>query len=462
MGAEEIKKNQKLDLTTANRDGTTIAYQAIVNPLSSEELIKSFSATISSEDLNKIKNFKLEFIAKSKDLKGFRPGKAPLNVIWNQHQGEILNEMANDLINETTQGIINKLDIDLVTAPKIDLKHFELEKGLEFEATLHLSPEFDLPEMKDISLEKLTYEIKDTDIKDRVKTLLSRHKSHVKANNTHKAANGDKVVIDFEGKIDGVAFPGGTAKGHTLELGTKSFIDNFEDQLLKHKAGDEVLVKVTFPKDYQQKDFAGKKAEFTVTIHEILQAKTCENEEDFAKDVGFASVDEMNAKVKEALTRECTEKSHVQMKIALFDKLDKACNFTLPQMMVDQEFAQLWKNVEGMIERKETDKTEKELKAEYKKLADRRVKLGLLLSAMAKKYDVKVEQNDLVEAVRGQAMGNPAAAQQIIKYYTENKDAVESLKGPIIEEKVVQNIFKEIKTTEKLTTVKKLLEPAQD
>lgn len=462
MGAEKIKKNHKLDLTTANRDGTTIAYQATVSPLSNEELVKTFSATVPTEALSVIKNFKLAFVAKSKNLKGFRPGKAPLNVIWNQHQGEILNEMANDLINETTQGIVNELNADLVTAPKIDLKHFDLEKGLEFETTLHLSPEFDLPEVKDISLEKLTYEIKDTDIKDRVKTLLSRHKSHVKAKDTYKAANGDKVVIDFEGKIDNVAFPGGTAKGHTLELGTKSFIDNFEDQLLKHKAGDEVLVKVTFPKDYQQKDFAGKKAEFAVTIHEVLQAKTCDNEEEFAKDVGFASVDEMNAKVKEALTRECDEKSHVQMKIALFDKLDKSCNFTLPQMMVDQEFSQLWKNVEGMIERKETDKTEKELKAEYQKLANRRVKLGLLLSAMAKKYDVKVEQNDLVEAVRGQAMGNPAAAQQIIKYYTENKDAVESLKGPIIEEKVVQNIFKEIKTTEKTTTVKKLLESAQD
>ncbi|MCT4634850.1 MAG: trigger factor [Rickettsiales bacterium] len=462
MGAEKITKNYKLDLTTANRDGTTIAYQATVNPLSSEELIKTFSATVPTEALNAIKDFKLRFVAKSKNLKGFRPGKAPLNVIWNQHQGEILNEMANDLINETTQGIVNELNVDLVTSPKIDLKHFDLEKGLEFEVTLHLSPEFDLPEVKDISLEKLTYEIKDSDIKDRVKTLLDRHKTYVKAKDTYKAANGDKVVIDFEGKIDNVVFPGGTAKGHTLELGTKSFIDNFEDQLLKHKAGDEVLVTVTFPKDYHQKDFAGKKAEFSVTIHEVLQAKTCDNEEEFAKDVGFASVDEMNAKVKEALTKECNEKNHVQMKIALFDKLDKICNFTLPQMMVDQEFSQLWKNVEGMIERKETDKTEKELKEEYQKLAKRRVKLGLLLSAMAKKYDVKVEQNDLVEAVRGQAMGNPAAAQQIIKYYTENKDAVESLKGPIIEEKVVQNIFKEIKTTDKAITVKKLLEPAQD
>ena len=169
----------------------------------------------------------------------------------------------------------------------------------------------------------------------------------------------------------------------------------------------------------------------------------------------------MNERVKDALTRECDEKSHIQMKIDLFDKLDKVCNFTLPQMMVDQEFSQLWKNVEAMIARKETDKSEAELKKEYLKLSNRRVKLGIMLSEMAKKYDVRIEQNDLVEAVRGQAMANPAAAQAIIKYYTENKNAIESLKGPILEDKVVQNLFKEVKIVEKATKVKKLLELAK-
>ncbi len=461
MGAEIFKKDHQLSLTTANRDGSSIAYKAVINTLANEELIKTFSAAISSVSLNEIKNFKLAFIAKGTNLKGFRPGKAPLNVVWNQHQAELMNEMANDLINETTQEIVNELNADLVTAPQINLKHFDLEKGLEFEATLNLVPKFDLPEVKEISLEKLTYEITADDIKDRVKELMARHKNYLKAKEGYKAANGDKVVIDFEGKIDGVAFPGGTAKGHTLELGTKSFIDNFEDQLLKHKAGDEVLVKVTFPENYHQKDFAGKKSEFTVTIHEILQASVCENEEEFSKAVGFASVDEMNERVKDALTRECDEKSHVQMKIDLFDKLDKICDFTLPQIMVDQEFAQLWKNVEAMLARKETDKSEAELKKEYLKLSNRRVKLGIMLSEMAKKYDVKIEQNDLVEAVRGQAMANPAAAQAIIKYYTENKNAIESLKGPILEDKVVQNLFKEVKIVEKATKVKKLLELAK-
>lgn len=461
MGAEIFKANHQLSLTTANRDGTTIAYKAKVNTLANEELVKTFSATVSEKSLEEIKNFKLTFIAKGTNLKGFRPGKAPLNVVWNQHQAELMNEMANDLINEITQSIVNELNVDLATAPQINLKHFSLEKGLEFEATLNLIPKFDLPEVKDISLEKLTYEISADDIKDRVKELLARHKNYVKAKDGYKAADGDKVVIDFEGKIDGVAFPGGAAKGHTLELGTKSFIDNFEEQLLKHKAGDEVLVKVTFPEDYHQKDFAGKKAEFTVTIHEILQAAVCENEEEFSKAVGFASVEEMNSRVKDALERECSEKSHVQMKIDLFDKLDKVCDFTLPQIMLDQEFAQLWKNVEAMIKRKENDKSEAELRKEYLKLANRRVKLGIVLSEMAKKYNVQIEQNDLVEAVRSQAMANPAAAQAIIKYYTENKNAIESLKGPIIEEKVVQNLFKEAKIVEKAIKVKKLLELAK-
>ena len=385
MGAEIFKANNQLSLKTENRDGTSIAYKASTNVLSNEELVKGFSVTVTAVDLNKIKDFKVAFIAKNTNLKGFRPGKAPLNVVWNQHQAELTQEIANNTINEATQAIVNELDVDLVTSPQITLKHFSLEKGLEFEATLHLVPKFDLPDLKDVSLDKLVYEITEADIKDRVKELMARHKNFTKAKDSHKAENGDKVIIDFEGKIDGVAFPGGAAKGHALELGTKSFIDNFEDQLLKHKAGDDVLVKVTFPENYHQKDFAGKKAEFAVTIHEIQQATPSTSEEEFIKAVGFASIEEMHSRVKEALIRECTEKSHVQMKIDLFDKLDNLCNFNLPQMMVDQEFAHLWKNVEAMIVRKENDKTEEELRKEYLKLANRRVKLGILLSEMAKK-----------------------------------------------------------------------------
>ncbi len=281
MTTEILKKNHILNLKIANREGETMSYDAVVNTITNEELLKSFSASVDVANLAIIKNFKLASLAKTTNLKGFRLGKAPLSVVWNQHQGELTKEIVNDTINDVTQEIVNVVGSTLIMAPQINLKHFSFEKGLEFEASLNLLPQVDLPEVTDVTLEKFTYEIESKDIQERVQELMTRNKKFVKAENTHKAANGDKVVIDFEGKIDGVAFPGGTAKKTLLELGSRSFIDNFEDQLLKHKVGDHVDVKVAFPQDYHQKDFAGKKAEFAVDIHEIQQAVAYENEEDF-------------------------------------------------------------------------------------------------------------------------------------------------------------------------------------
>lgn len=458
MSEKTFKTDHQVDLVSKSSNGKTINYKAVVNTLADEELEKSFSVNILSADLEKVKDFKLGYLVTQANLKGFRPGKAPINIVWNQHKDKLLNEIASESINEAVSAIITVLDRDLITSPAVNVKKFSLEDGLEFEITIHLTPKFDLPNVNDLSLEKLTYEITDEDVTHRVKNLMKQHKNFEAAKDTHKTENGDRVIIDFEGKIDGVAFTGGSAKDHTLDLGSKTFIDNFEDQLLNHKAGDKILVKVNFPKNYHKVEFAEKPAEFDVVIKQILQAKECKTEEDFSKSVGFESVEEMKKRVKEGLDKECSERSRIQGKIALFDKLDNICEFNLPQMMIDQEFNQLWKNIENMDKGK--DKSESELKEEYLKLAKRRVKLGVLLAEMAKKYSVKVSQQDLVEAVKAQAMSNPAMAQAIIKFYTDNKNAVESLKGPIVEEKVVQHILADIKIIEKPIKVQELLELA--
>jgi len=325
--------------------------------------------------------------------------------------------------------------------------------------TLDLMPAFELPAEDKISIDRPKFEVTDADIKDRVKTILDQHKHYEKADGKHVSKEGDRVIIDFEGRIDGEVFAGGTAKNFSLDLGSKSFIDTFEKQLEKHKAGDEVLVKVTFPENYHEKKYAGKPAEFSVKIHEIRQASTLKDEEELAKSIGFASKEEFLNRVKESIEKECNEKSLIKIKTDLFDKIDSLCKFNLPQILIDEEFANLWKSVEAMIKNKnpEVDKPEKELKDEYLKLAERRVKLGIVLTKLAQKYEIKVEQNDVIEAVRAQAMANPAASQAIIKYYTENPRAIESLKGPILEDKVVKLLLNKVKSTDKATKVKDLL-----
>lgn len=459
MSLDIFKANHQLTINFSNDDGSTIENNATINSSINEEDKNVFSVNVTSDALNKIKDFKLAFIAKNTNLKGFRAGKAPINMVWKQHQSELTKEILNETINSSVQNAVNQIGRELAISPKIDLKHFSLEKGLEFEVTLILMPKFDLPDLSKLEIETPAYEISDADISEKAKALMQNHKNYSKAEAKHSSQKGDKVIIDFEGKIDGVAFPGGTSKNHTLELGSKSFIDNFEDQLLKHKAGDKVLVKVTFPKDYHEKNYAGKAAEFDVTINEIHTASTLSSEEEFAKAVGFPSVEELNKRIKEGLEKECSEKSLVRIKTKLFDKLDSVCKFNIPQMMLDEEFNHLWKNVEEMIKNKseEIDKPEAELREEYTKLANRRVKLGILLSQMAKEYNIKIEQQDLIEVIRAQAMANPAASQAIIEYYTKNPNAVESLRGPVLEEKVVKHLLKSIKTIDKAIKVKDLL-----
>lgn len=460
MSMDIFQPNHKLSLNLANRDGSSVEFKVVINTTLNEEAKKSFNVSANTESLEKVKNSKLSYLALHTNLKGFRPGKAPLNLIWKQHQGELTSEIANDIINNTTQTLVNKINKDLVIAPKINLKQFSLEKGLEFEVSLDLMPEFELPDESKISIEKPVFEITEKDIKNRTKTLMKQHKNFAKAEGNHAAKDGDKVIIDFEGKINGEVFAGGTAKNFSLELGSKSFIDTFETQLLKHKAGDEVLVKVTFPESYHEPKFAGKPAEFTVKIHEVHQPSELKDDAELATSLGFKSEEDFHNRVKEIITKECEGKSLIKLKTDLFDKIDALCIFNLPEVLVEEEFASLWKNVEAMIKNKNAevkDKSENELKEEYTKLAKRRVKLGIVLTKLAQKYQVTVEQNDLIEAVRAQAMANPAASQAIIKYYTENPKAIETLKGPILEEKVVKLLLSKVTSSEKPTKVEDLL-----
>ncbi len=463
MSKEKFQANQKVKLALKFGDDKTVEYDAIISPGVDEELKKSFNLNVSKDVLENAKEAKLASIAPQVNLNGFRPGKAPLSVVWKQYQDKVTSELVDAFINQAIKEIRTKESADLAIAPNVEIKKFSFEEGLEFDVTLELMPKIELPELKKISLAKPVFEIKDADIDARIKELSSVRKNFVPAKDTQKAAMGDQVVIDFEGKIDGVAFPGGAAKGHILELGSKAFIDNFEDQLVGHKKGSEVTVKVTFPENYHEKKYAGKAAEFAVNVTEVREAKPYENDEDLAKAMQFKDLNELKEKIKDSLNKECLSKANVKMKIELFDKLDELCNFELPQKLLDEEFNLMWKQAEEMQKSSDDNKkTEAELKEEYQKLAKRRVKLGLLLTQFANKYDVKVDQQDFINAVRAQIDSqHPALAQTIIDYYSKNPKAVEALRGPILEEKAVAAILKDVTLSEQAFEVKKLLELGQ-
>ena len=457
--SEKKSLHQELNVTITNRDKSKMQCVGNMQTLLNEATAKNFSLQFSAQAINAVKDFKLAYLAKNTALKGFRPGKAPLNVVWQSNQQELMSEILNDVVQHTNETIRENLSLDLAVSPRVSIKDFDLEKGLEFDIEFEIMPKIEMPSLEKISLNKEVFEISDADLKDRIKELKSKNKNYKKAEDSYKSAKGDRLVIDFEGKIDGVAFPGGTAKGHTLELGSNTFIPGFEDQLLKHKTGEEVLVKVSFPENYHERNFAGKAAEFTVKINEILQASEFANDEEFAKYAGLPSVEELNNLVKAGLEKDCNARIAAKVKKELFDALDKVCNFELPKTMVDEEFKGLWQKLEDLKQQGqvELDKPEEELKTEYLAIAKRRIRLGLLLTEMAKHYDIQIQQDDITNAVRERAMGNPAIAQQIVKYYVENPKAIDQLKGPILEEKVVQHITSLVKINEKPIAVKKLL-----
>ena len=456
-----LLKDYKLNIFSSTKDGSKVGYTAIVNGITDGETEKSYNIVVDLKEIDKLKEHKLNYLSKTSNIDGFRPGKAPVSMIWKRHKDALSYEIIDEIVNGSINQLAIDEKVDVRLNPKLSNESFDLESQIKFDVSLIFISAFDLPDFKSLSIEKPVFEVTDKEIAGKVEELLKKHTKSEKADAKHKAASGDSVVIDFEGKIDGVAFPGGAAKGHTLVLGTKSFIDNFEDQLIGKKAGDSLVVKVKFPEEYHAKEFAGKPAEFDVTIHEILQAKQYENEEELAKGLQVESAEELRKQLKVLVEHECNAAQQVKMKTSLLDELDKVFSIKLPQVMLDEEYEAL---VKHLSEEDKKDKTEKQLKDEYSKIANRRVKLGILLAEIANRNAIKVDQKDLQREIYSRAMNsnNQAYADALIKYYTNNPQAVEQLKGPIIEAKTVAYLFEQVPNVEKKVTVKKLLDFKED
>lgn len=456
MSKKNLDKDYKLSFKILN-----INCEADANVVTDEEIKKTFNVKINTQVLENIKNAKITDFSQKANINGFRPGKVPTNVIWQKHKDAITQEVFNDSINNSIQKIVDQFEFDLATHPKVELKKAELDEVLEYSVSFELLPKIELPDIEKISINKSTFEIKDTDIKNRIKELAKTRKNFVTAEDSYKAETGDQVIIDFEGKIDGVAFEGGTAKDFSLELGSKSFIDNFEDQLVGSKKNDEILVKVTFPKDYHKAEYASKKAEFSVKINEVKQNKKIEKEEELAKFFGIDSVEVLHEEIKKILELECNRKVKTQMKIELFDHLNDIVKFALPQTLLDEEFNALWKQMQP-AEAKDK-KEEEKAKEECLKLSERRVKLGMLLTQFANSFKTQVTNKDLEEAIREQLNSQPPMmAQYLVQYYKNNPKAIEALRGPILEEKTTDEIFKKVKIVEKPVKASDLLKQDQD
>tara|TARA_Y100000590_G_scaffold460571_1_gene620184 strand:+ start:747 stop:2207 length:1461 start_codon:yes stop_codon:yes gene_type:complete len=411
--------------------------------ISSNGLKRSYKVIVASNDIEARVEKKLDEFAAQANLPGFRPGKVPVKVLRSRYGKSVFGEVLQEIINETSKETLDKNDVKAAIQPKIDIpEDFKEGKNLEYTLEVEILPDIIPAESKSIKLERLIAKPQDEEIDEAVRQLAQQQKTYHKTKEVVSAQIDDAVVIDFVGSIDGKEFDGGKGKDSQLILGSGQFIPGFEEQLVGSKMEDDVEVKVKFPENYQNNDLKGKDAVFKVKIKEVKQPKTPSIDDDLAKNMGLKNLSELKEKVQDQIQKEYDTVSRSKLKTKLLDELDEMHDFDLPPTLVENEFNSIWRQFEhdkshNHLDDEDKGKSEEQLKKEYMQIAERRVRLGLLVSKIGELNDIKVEQAEINKAIQSQARQYPGQEKQIFEFYQKNPDASMQLQAPIFEEKVV-------------------------
>ena len=430
-----------------------------VTETNADGLKREFKVVVPAAQLEARTETRLAEIAREVKLPGFRPGKVPLKIVRQKYGASILGEVLEAAVNEGTGSAIQEKGLKPAMQPKVEITSYAEGKDLEFTVALEILPEITAMDFATLSLEREKAQVPEAEIADTLKRIAERHESSETVERA--SAAGDVVVIDFVGKKDGEAFPGGSAQGYSLKLGSNTFIPGFEDQLVGKKAGETAVVDVTFPEGYGNEDLAGKPAQFDVTVHEVREPKAAEIDDELAKKVGMDGLDALKQAIKDEITRELDGIARTKLKRALLDQLAANHDFEVPAGMVDQEFEAIWKQVEqdkeaGRLDPSDAGKDDDTLKADYRALAERRVRLGLLLADVGQKNEVTVTQDDVNKALIEEARRFPGQEHLVFQYYKSNPDALNSLRAPIFEDKVIDFILELAKVADKEVSVEDL------
>jgi len=430
-----------------------------IDEVANEGLSRTYSVKVPKEDLAKKLEEKIKEMQPQVSLKGFRPGKVPTAHIRKMFGQSIMKDVVEDALNESSQKAINDNKIRPAGQPKIDLRANgdEVTKGeadLEYQMTVEMIPDFEPADPAKLKFTRLNSEIGDEVLEERMGNFAQGQKSYKKKAKTAKAKKEDAVLINFVGRIDGEAFDGGSMDEHELVLGSETFIPGFEDQLIGKKAGDKLDVTVTFPENYGVDTLSGKEAIFETEVLEVRGAQDAKLDDDLAQKFGFEDLDKMTEVVKEQLEGEYKMQSRLKLKRAILDELDGKHGFDLPPGMVEAEFSNIWAQVQaekeaGNLDEEDAKKSDKQLEKDYRKIAERRVRLGLVLAEIGQKAEINVTNEELQQAMVAEARRYPGQEQQVFEFNQKNPQAVAQLRAPIYEEKVVDLIIDQAKITDK-------------
>ncbi len=437
-----------------------------------EGLSRMYKVSVPAADLQKRLTDRIEEIRPQMNLKGFRPGKVPAAHVRKLYGKSIMGEVIEALVQETSKKAIEDADVRPAGQPEMHMESdmdavMDGKADLSYHMHIDVMPEFEPADIKKLTIKKPVAEVSDADMDERLGQIAEANQKYDKRAKTAKARKNDAVVMDFLGKLDGEPFEGGSAEGHTLVLGSDSFIPGFEDQLIGAKAGEDKQVKVTFPENYQAEHLAGKEAIFEVKIHEVREPKTPDIDEDFAKGLGMESLAKLKEVISEQIENEYKTASRSKAKRHLLDTLDTKHDFDLPPKMVEAEFDQIWQQLQTEMDAGRTDdddkgKSEDELKAEYRKIAERRVRLGLVLAEIGRVAEITIDESEVQQALINEARNFPGQEREVIEFFQKNENAMAQLRAPIYEDKVVDHILETAKVKEETVSKEVLLKEDEE
>jgi trigger factor len=432
-----------------------------VTEINTAGLKREYKITVMAGDIDRLYQDKLKELGQRVRLPGFRPGKAPVGLLKKQYGKAVMGEVLQETVSSATRQAMMEQEIRPALEPKIEVTKFEEGGDLEYTVAVEVMPEIVPSDLRQLKFEKFVAEVGEGEIDSMLRRLADQQKSFEKIENPGPAAKGEALVIDFAGSVDGVAFEGGSAKDYVLELGSGGFIPGFEDQLIGASVGAKPLVAVTFPADYGNRHLAGKQASFQVEVKELRRAKVMAIDDELAKRVGLQNLAELRDAVRKQIEQEHSAMTRARLKRALLDALSAAHDFAVPQGMVDMEFAQIWRQFQAdpavaQAEMAAEKKTEEEIKADYHKIAERRVRLGLLLAEIGRINNIEVKPDEVTRAMIEQARRFPGQERQIMEYFQKNPEALARLRAPVFEDKVVDFIVELADVAERKVSVEEL------
>jgi trigger factor len=440
-----------------------------VTETTTEGLKREFRVVVAASDLSTRVNDRLTQMKDQVRINGFRPGKVPVAHLKKVYGRAVTAETIEQMMRETNAKIVTDHGLKLATDPKITMTEdkAEIESVIEgktdlaYTVALEVVPKITLADFKSLKLEKLTTTVSDEDINDALQKIADQNRPYAAKAEGGMAASGDRVTSSFTGSIDGVPFEGGTGEDVPVTIGSNTFLPGFEDQLIGIAPGESRTVNVTFPANYASEQLAGKAAVFAVTAKSVESPGTVTIDDAFATSLGLESLEKLREAVKARIAQEYAGASRQKLKRALLDQLDALHKFEAPPTLVEEEFKNVWNTVVSDLKSQnrtfeDEGTTEEKASAEYRGIADRRVRLGLVLAEIGEKNNIKVADEEMARGLAERARQFPGQEKEVWDFYTKNPNALATVRAPIFEEKVVDFLVELAEVTEKPVTKEEL------